>query len=103
MAKTKRRDPTQAKGASTKRIDSSVISSPEVGAHSGQKRLSLRSYLLMNGVFIAFCILQLLFIRITLNEVKGLYFFFGLLIVGFAVVSVYDYIYDRIASTDKDE
>lgn len=57
----------------------------------------------MNGVFIAFCILQLLFIRITLNEVKGLYFFFGLLIVGFAVVSVYDYIYDRIASTDKDE
>lgn len=103
MAKTRRREPGQTKVASTRRSDTGVISSPEVSGHTTPKKLSARSYLLMNGIFIAFCVLQLLFIRMTLNEDKGLYFFFGLLIVGFAVVSAYDYIYDRVASTAEED
>jgi hypothetical protein len=59
-------------------------------------KVTLKGYVLLNLMFDAFCILQLLFIRFTLHETRGLYFFFGLLMVGFLVVSVYDYVYDRL-------
>jgi hypothetical protein len=55
-----------------------------------------KGYVVMNVLFDVFCILQLLFIRFTLNETRGLYFFFGLLMIGFLVVSIYDYAYDRL-------
>jgi hypothetical protein len=58
---------------------------------------SARQYLLMNAAFALFCILQLVVVRLALGESQGLYFFFGLLIAGFAAISVFDYVYDRTA------
>lgn len=63
-------------------------------------RLGLTGYLLLNVVFDVFCVLQLLFIKTTLRETRGLYFFFGLLMAGFLVVSIYDYLYDRLVPDD---
>jgi hypothetical protein len=63
-----------------------------------------RGYVVMNVLFDVFCILQLFFIRFTLHETRGLYFFFGLLMLGFFVVSIYDYAYDRLVpSTPETE
>lgn len=59
-------------------------------------KLTVKGYVLLNLIFDAFCIFQLLFIRFTMHETRGLYFFFGLLMVGFFVVSIYDYVYDRL-------
>ncbi len=54
-------------------------------------KLSMYDYVLMNGIFAAFCIVQFGIVRILLPNSLGLTFFFGFLIVGFAVVSVFDY------------
>lgn len=54
-------------------------------------KVGLYDYILMNGVFAAFCLLQLVIVRVILPNSLGLTFFFGFLIVGFAVVSVFDY------------
>ena len=56
---------------------------------------SIKQYLVMNLVFDAFCILQLIIVKIVIRETRGLYFFFGLLMLGFLVVSIFDYVYDR--------
>ena len=70
-------------------------------------RFPLRSYILMNVLFDGFCFFNLLFIRQTLRETRGLYFFFGLLMVGFFLVSLYDYLFDRVvpqnAGDESDE
>ncbi len=59
---------------------------------------SVAQYALLNGVFIAFCALLLLLVRVVLRETQGLYFFFGLMVAGFFLVSVFDYAYDRLAA-----
>lgn len=58
-------------------------------------RFGLGSYVLFNVIFDAFCLLQLLLVRVVLGEQRGLYFFFALLMVAFLIVSIYDYLYDR--------
>jgi len=99
-AKGARRPATPSRAASSTTGDTSELAPGETLA---PQLISLRGYLLMNAAFAGFCILQLLFIRFTLNESRGLYFFFGLLIIGFAVVSAYDYIYDRMAGPETEE
>jgi len=59
-------------------------------------RFTLSAYILMNVVFDVFCILNLIFIAQTLRENRGLYFFFGILMAGFFIVSVYDFLFDRL-------
>lgn len=53
--------------------------------------LNLTDYLALNGIFTAFCLIQLVLIRVLLPHALGLYFFFGFLIVSFAIVSAFDY------------
>ncbi|MCX7019173.1 MAG: hypothetical protein WCK47_05440 [bacterium] len=59
------------------------------------RRFSFREYLLLNVIFDVFCLVQLVLVAVILRESRGLYFFFGLLMVGFALVSVFDGLYDR--------
>ena len=65
-------------------------------------RVTLKGYVVLNVLFDAFCLLQLLFIRLSLNETRGLYFFFGLLMFGFLVASIYDFAYDRLSPSDEE-
>lgn len=62
---------------------------------------SIGEYVLLNAVFDAFCLLQLLLVRVFLKETRGLYFFFALLMIGFLLVSVFDYLYDRFGPADE--
>ncbi len=58
--------------------------------------LRFRDYILLNVLFDVFCIVQLVLARLFIRETRGLYFFFGMLIVGFLLVSLFDYAYDRL-------
>lgn len=58
--------------------------------------LHVRHYVLLNIVFDAFCLLQLIIARIVIRDTRGMYFFFALLMIGFLLVSVFDFAYDRI-------
>jgi hypothetical protein len=54
-------------------------------------------YLIINLIFWVYCVVQLLVTKWLLRETTGLYFFFAVLAIGFTLVSIYDYSYDRIS------
>lgn len=56
---------------------------------------TVKDYLIVNAIFMFFCALQLLFIKIFVKDLAGVLFFFAVLIVGFMIVSVFDYVCDR--------
>lgn len=58
--------------------------------------LRFHDYLVMNGVFIAFCVVQLIVVRLLLRDFAGLYFFFGFLICAFAIASLFDYFSSKL-------
>ena len=57
----------------------------------------LKGYIILNILFWAYCLIQLLVLTWLFRDVVGLIFFFIVLGVGFTLVSIYDYVYDRIA------
>ena len=62
------------------------------------QRFSIGAYVLLNVAFDVFCLIQLFLVSFFLAEPRGLVFFFCLLMVGFLVVSAFDYLYDRAAT-----
>lgn len=58
----------------------------------------ISGYIALNVFFWAFCVGEVLLIRWWLKEIRGVVFFFGLLAVGFTLVSIYDCIYDRLVA-----
>ena len=82
---------------------SAVKRAPIDWLRDSQGRFTPAAYLAMNAVFWGFCILNLIFITQTLRESRGLYFFFGILMIGFSAVSVYDYLFDRLVPSLPDE
>jgi len=61
----------------------------------------IQGYLRLNLLFWAFCIVEILIIRLWLKDVQGVIFFFALLAIGFTLVSIYDGVYDRMASRSR--
>ena len=61
------------------------------------KPFPVGGYLILNAVFWAFCILEIIVVRIWLKDIQGVIFFFILLAIGFSAVSVYDWACDRLA------
>ncbi|MCD6385230.1 hypothetical protein J7M23_05575 [Candidatus Sumerlaeota bacterium] len=70
---------------------------------SSEKPLSLKNYVILNLIFWAYCAVQLLVLKWLLRDVAGLYFFFAVLAVAFTVVSIYDYLYERLAKEPADD
>jgi hypothetical protein len=56
----------------------------------------LYGYVVLNLMFWAFCGIEILLVKWWLNDIKGVFFFFVLLALGFTAVSVYDFLYDRV-------
>lgn len=99
MAKKKRSEKSavvtpQTPALGTEAPSSETDSSSRLGGATPQL-FRVRDYVLLNLIFDLFCILQLILARAVLRETTGLYFFFGLLMVGFLLVSIFDYFYDR--------
>ena len=68
-----------------------AIASPD----TEPKVFSVKQYALMNVIFDVFCVIQLALVEVVVKETRGLYFFFGLLMLGFLLVSIFDYLYDH--------
>lgn len=74
---------------------------PEAPAEE-PRRFTLAQYAVMNAVFAVFLVIQMVLVQVFVRETRGLYFFFGLLMAGFVLVSVFDYLYDRyLAPADQ--
>jgi len=56
----------------------------------------LKGYLILNAVFWGYCLIQMLVLLWLFKDIVGLIFFFCVLGGGFTLVSIYDYVYDRI-------
>lgn len=61
----------------------------------------MRRYLVLNGIFWTFCVVQLLFIRFVLPDFAGIYFFFGFLMISFSIVSFIDYLSECVGIGDE--
>jgi hypothetical protein len=59
--------------------------------------LTLVQYLVMNALFYGACLVVLFFVRMGLQETRGLWYFFGLIMISFSAVSLYDFAYDRLS------
>jgi len=75
----------------------------KAGPASGEKSLPegsglfpLKGYIILNVVFWVYCVIQLVIVSWLFRDIVGLVFFFVVLGVGFTLVSIYDYTYDRI-------
>jgi phosphatidylglycerophosphate synthase len=81
-----------------KKIKTPVLQEKEVKDPELQDSLfSLKGYIILNIIFWVYCLLQVIILRWIYRDAMGIIFFFTVLAAGFTVVSVYDYIYDRIA------
>lgn len=87
---------TQSTGAGTTAEQQPVAAAPKFMLDERAAPVfRAKHYLVWIGLVIAFCVLQVLVVRLVLGETQGIYFFFGLLVTGFILVSVFDYVYDR--------
>lgn len=66
----------------------------KVGRHG--EGLTVRDYVVMNLVFDAFCVVQLIIVSLLLRDFAGLYFFFGFLMCAFLIASIFDYFSERL-------
>lgn len=94
MAKDKKRKAPVA-GQSVRPAGAAVVDAAVPVEPVNPELFSLKQYLLMNAIFDAFCIAQLIIVKVVIRETRGLYFFFALLMLGFLAVSIFDYVYDR--------
>lgn len=98
MAKKKREKESQSQSAGA--ASTAVACAPqESGSESAPTQdtpLSFRDYVLLNVIFDVFCVVQLVLARLFIRETRGLYFFFAMLIIGFFLVSMFDYLYERM-------
>ncbi len=67
------------------------------------RRCTIKEYIIMNLIFDGFILAQAALVMSFMRETRGLYFFFGLLMVAFFFVSVFDYVYDRFFRDDFDD
>jgi hypothetical protein len=75
-----------------------VLQEKEVKDTESQDSLfSLKGYIILNIIFWVYCLLQVIILRWIYRDAMGIIFFFTVLATGFTAVSVYDYVYDRIA------
>lgn len=96
MAKKKREKESQSVGATSPAVASAPQVSRGESAPSTDVPLSFRDYILLNVIFDVFCLVQLVLARLFIRETRGLYFFFAMLMIGFFLVSMFDYLYEHL-------
>ena len=70
---------------------------------SDPERFTALEYLVVNGVFWVFCVVNLVVAQWFLGEATGLYFFFGIMATGFTVACLLSYLHDRFYEDDLPE
>ena len=66
-------------------------------------RFTLWEYVILNLLFWAFCVLQYAVVRVVTHEKLGLGFFFLSLALGFTVVSIISWCFDRFFPKEPGE
>jgi len=64
------------------------------------ERFTALEYLVVNAAFWLFCLVNLLVAKWFMGEATGLYFFFGVMALGFSVACLLSYLHDRFYEDD---
>lgn len=64
------------------------------------ERFTALEYLVVNAAFWLFCLVNLLVAKWFMGEATGLFFFFGVMALGFTVACVLSYLHDRFYEDD---
>jgi len=83
------------------RSDKQPHQPPAAESSQEEPLFPVRGYVILNVVFWAFCIVEILIIRWWLRDIQGVIFFFALLAIGFTLVSIYDALYDRAMARSR--
>ncbi|MCG3196370.1 MAG: hypothetical protein GHCLOJNM_00843 [bacterium] len=67
------------------------------------ERFSALEYLVVNAVFWLFCLVNLWVVQWFMGESTGLFFFFGIMAVGFSAACLLSYLHDRFYEDDLPE
>ena len=67
------------------------------------ERFTAFEYLVANAIFWVFCLLNLLVAKWYMGESTGLFFFFGVMAIGFTAACVLSYLHDRFYRDDSPE
>lgn len=79
-----------------------IPASPRI-EEADPERFSALEYLFVNALFWVFCLVNLLVAKWYMGEMTGLFFFFGVMALGFTTVSVIAYLHDRLYRDDRGE
>jgi len=67
------------------------------------ERFTAFEYLVVNALFWLFCLVNLLVAKWYMGEMTGLFFFFGVMALGFTAACVISYLHDRFYKDDMSE
>ena len=84
--------------AERRSVESEQSGQAHGSAEEEEPLFPIRGYVLLNVLFWLFCAVEVLIVRLWLKEIQGVFFFFGLLAIGFTVVSIYECIHDRLTA-----
>jgi hypothetical protein len=76
------------------------LTTAPVVLESDPERFSALEYLIVNAAFWLFCLVNLLVAKWFMGETTGLFFFFGVMALGFTVACVLSYLHDRFYEDD---
>ena len=79
------------------------VAAPPRIEEADPERFSALEYLFVNALFWVFCLVNLLVAKWYMGETTGLFFFFGVMALGFTAVSVLSYLHDRFYRDDLGE
>lgn len=80
-----------------------VVDEPYRMEESDPERFSAFAYLVVNAGFWIFCLINLFVAQWFMGEATGLYFFFGVMAVGFTAACLLSYLHDRFFEDDRPE
>lgn len=99
MAKGKGKQKPKAQEPATKEPDAALTPMEE----ADPERFTAFEYLVVNALFWVFCLVNLLVAKWFMGETTGLFFFFGVMALGFTAACVISYLHDRFYRDDLPE
>ena len=68
-----------------------------------EKRFSFKDFIVVNGIFWVYCIIQIILIKIFVGELTGMVFFFGVLAIGFTLMYFINFFFDLFYKGEDEE
>jgi len=68
-----------------------------------EKIFSFKDFIIVNGIFWLYCIIQIILIKIFVGELTGMVYFFGVLAIGFTLMYFFNFFFDLFYKGENEE